>query len=124
MFLFFFFYDIAYMPLLVAYAIEILPFKIRSRGFAVMVSEQVPAPHRRLGSVKWACLSASFLELDSVSRPCVQPVCEPVGPGCHEVEIREFPFPSLVLSLRTRLIACGLDSTSSIVGGWSLSFAL
>ncbi|KAF9648736.1 general substrate transporter [Thelephora ganbajun] len=37
-FLFFFFYALAYMPLLVAYTVEILPFKIRSRGFAVMSS--------------------------------------------------------------------------------------
>ena len=36
-FLFFFFYDIAYTPMLVAYTLEILPYKIRARGFAVMV---------------------------------------------------------------------------------------
>lgn len=43
-FLFYFFYDIAYTPLVVAYVVEILPFNIRSRGFAVMVSEQ-PLPY-------------------------------------------------------------------------------
>ncbi|TDL25883.1 general substrate transporter [Rickenella mellea] len=35
-FLFFFFYDIAYTPMLVAYTLEILPFSIRAKGFAVM----------------------------------------------------------------------------------------
>ncbi|CAE6472985.1 unnamed protein product [Rhizoctonia solani] len=35
-FVFFSFYDIAYSPLLVAYTIEILPFNIRAKGFAVM----------------------------------------------------------------------------------------
>jgi len=35
-FLFFFFYDLAYTPLLIAYALEILPFKVRAKGFAVM----------------------------------------------------------------------------------------
>jgi hypothetical protein len=31
-----------------------------------------------------------FLELYSVSRPRVQPVRDPLGLGCHGVEIREF----------------------------------
>jgi sugar porter (SP) family MFS transporter len=35
-FVFFLFYDIAYTPLLIAYTLEILPFKIRAKGFAVM----------------------------------------------------------------------------------------
>ncbi|TFK28132.1 hexose transporter [Coprinopsis marcescibilis] len=35
-FLFFFFYDLAYTPLLVSYCLEILPFRIRAKGFAVM----------------------------------------------------------------------------------------
>ena len=30
-FVFFFFYDIAYTPLLIAYTLEILPFKIRAK---------------------------------------------------------------------------------------------
>lgn len=37
-FLFYFFYDIAYAPVLISYVVEILPFKIRSRGLAVMNS--------------------------------------------------------------------------------------
>ncbi len=37
-FLYFGFYDIAYSPLLVAYTVEILPFAIRAKGFAIMVS--------------------------------------------------------------------------------------
>lgn len=35
-FLFYFFYDIAYTPMLIAYTLEILPFNIRAKGFAVM----------------------------------------------------------------------------------------
>ncbi|KDQ15950.1 hypothetical protein BOTBODRAFT_130708 [Botryobasidium botryosum FD-172 SS1] len=35
-FIFFAFYDIAYSPLLVAYTIEVLPYQIRAKGFAVM----------------------------------------------------------------------------------------
>ncbi|KAJ7035074.1 general substrate transporter [Mycena alexandri] len=35
-FIFFFFYDLAYTPMLVAYTLEILPYKIRAKGFAVM----------------------------------------------------------------------------------------
>lgn len=35
-FLYYGFYDIAYTPLLVAYAVEILPFHIRAKGFAVL----------------------------------------------------------------------------------------
>ncbi|KAF8206409.1 general substrate transporter [Mycena galopus ATCC 62051] len=35
-FLFYFFYDLAYTPMLVAYTLEILPYKIRAKGFAVM----------------------------------------------------------------------------------------
>jgi hypothetical protein len=37
-FVFYFFYDLAYTPLLVVYALEILPFRVRAKGFAVMVS--------------------------------------------------------------------------------------
>ena len=37
-FLFFAFYDLAYTPMLVAYTLEILPFRIRAKGFAVMVN--------------------------------------------------------------------------------------
>lgn len=36
-FIFYFFYDIAYTPLLVGYTLEILPYKVRAKGFAVMV---------------------------------------------------------------------------------------
>ncbi|KAJ3567404.1 hypothetical protein NP233_g6387 [Leucocoprinus birnbaumii] len=35
-FLFYFFYDIAYTPMLVAYTLEILPYKVRAKGFALM----------------------------------------------------------------------------------------
>jgi hypothetical protein len=36
-FMFFFFFDIAYTPILIAYALEILPFKVRAKGFSIMV---------------------------------------------------------------------------------------
>ncbi len=42
-FVYFGFYDIAYSPLLVAYTVEILPFSIRAKGFAVMVCRGVPS---------------------------------------------------------------------------------
>ncbi|KAJ7601775.1 general substrate transporter [Mycena polygramma] len=35
-FIFYFFYDIAWTPMLVSYSLEILPYKIRAKGFAVM----------------------------------------------------------------------------------------
>ncbi|KAJ3913875.1 hypothetical protein F5877DRAFT_92996 [Lentinula edodes] len=35
-FLYYLFYDIAYTPMLVAYTLEILPYKIRAKGFAMM----------------------------------------------------------------------------------------
>lgn len=36
-FIYFLCYDIAYSPLLVVYTLEILPFNVRAKGFAVMV---------------------------------------------------------------------------------------
>lgn len=38
MFMFYLFYDLTYTPLLVSYSVEILPFNIRAKGFALMVS--------------------------------------------------------------------------------------
>ncbi|KAI0926077.1 hypothetical protein AcV5_008639 [Taiwanofungus camphoratus] len=35
-FIFYLFYDVAYTPMLIAYTLEILPFNIRAKGFAVM----------------------------------------------------------------------------------------
>ncbi|PPQ69312.1 hypothetical protein CVT25_005913 [Psilocybe cyanescens] len=35
-FIFYFFYDLAYTPMLVAYTLEILPFRVRAKGFAIM----------------------------------------------------------------------------------------
>ncbi|KAL0580965.1 hypothetical protein V5O48_001057 [Marasmius crinis-equi] len=35
-FIYYFFYDLAYSPMLVAYTLEILPYRIRAKGFAVM----------------------------------------------------------------------------------------
>lgn len=36
-FIFYLFYDIAYTPMLIAYTLEILPYAIRAKGFAIMV---------------------------------------------------------------------------------------
>ena len=49
-FVFFFFYDIAYTPMLVAYTLEILPFNFRAKGFAVLVSEESPCEKERLSN--------------------------------------------------------------------------
>ncbi|KIM39830.1 hypothetical protein M413DRAFT_184713 [Hebeloma cylindrosporum] len=35
-FMFFFFYDLAYTPILIAYSLEILPFRVRAKGFSLM----------------------------------------------------------------------------------------
>ncbi|KIK10058.1 hypothetical protein K443DRAFT_81386 [Laccaria amethystina LaAM-08-1] len=35
-FIFYFFYDIAYTPMVVAYTLEILPYRVRAKGFAIM----------------------------------------------------------------------------------------
>ncbi|KIJ62813.1 hypothetical protein HYDPIDRAFT_93346 [Hydnomerulius pinastri MD-312] len=35
-FIYYFFYDFAYTPMLVSYTLEILPYRIRARGFAIM----------------------------------------------------------------------------------------
>ncbi|KAF9563259.1 general substrate transporter [Agrocybe pediades] len=35
-FAFYFFYDLAYTPMLVAYTLEILPYRVRAKGFAIM----------------------------------------------------------------------------------------
>ena len=50
-FIFYFFYDIAYTPMLVAYTLEILPFNIRAKGFAVMVIVAVSVNHSALAYV-------------------------------------------------------------------------
>ena len=42
------FYDLAYTPMLIAYTLEILPFNIRAKGFAVMVR---PSPASRMAPV-------------------------------------------------------------------------
>ena len=47
-FLFFAFYDLAYTPMLVAYTLEILPFRIRAKGFAVMVNSFFNNPLKTL----------------------------------------------------------------------------
>lgn len=43
-FLFYLFYDIAYTPMLIAYTLEILPFNIRAKGFAIMVTRLSSLP--------------------------------------------------------------------------------
>ena len=36
-FLFYFFYNLVYTPMLITYTLEILPYAIRAKGFALMV---------------------------------------------------------------------------------------
>ena len=71
-FLFYLFYDIAYTPMLVAYTLEILPFNIRAKGFAIMVrilptlSEQSSdAEQSRTSSflLLWPSINSSILGL-------------------------------------------------------------
>ena len=38
-FVFYLFYNVAYTPMLVTYTLEILPFAIRAKGFALMVRQ-------------------------------------------------------------------------------------
>ena len=69
-FLFFLFYDIAYTPMLIAYTLEILPFNIRAKGFAVMVSLINQRQDSKLISV---------LEFRGLSYTGVQPVRKSMG---------------------------------------------
>lgn len=50
-FLFYFFYDIAYTPMLVAYTLEILPYKVRAKGFATMVGSSLQIVDSQLRNV-------------------------------------------------------------------------
>jgi hypothetical protein len=49
-FIYFFFYDFAYTSMLVLYTLEILPYNIRAKGFAIMVG--------RFRSVSECCLTS------------------------------------------------------------------
>lgn len=71
-FIFYFFYDIAYTPMLIAYTLEILPFNIRAKGFAVMV---------RSAFSRIDILSYTGLQIESrcIVNSSVQPIREPVG---------------------------------------------
>lgn len=52
-FIFYLFYDIAYTPMLVAYTLEILPFNIRAKGFAVMVCPPSPFSDQSPWIINW-----------------------------------------------------------------------
>ena len=86
-FIFYFFYDIAYTPMLVAYTLEILPFNIRAKGFAVMVC------HCTDTALKPMLTSLYRINTDprSVTDTCIQPICEPMGSRCPRMEICEPP---------------------------------
>lgn len=83
-FIFYFFYDIAYTPMLVAYTLEILPFNVRAKGFAVMVS---------FYSRESVCLSTHlrsvYTEYYCVPHARVQPVRESLGFRRDQLEIRK-----------------------------------
>lgn len=78
-FLFYFFYDLAYTPLLVAYTLEILPFRIRAKGFAVMV--------RINAVIILSQLIHEIVELDGHGHPSVQRVRQSMGTRCHFVVV-------------------------------------
>lgn len=61
-FLFFAFYDLAYTPMLVAYTLEILPFRIRAKGFAVMVNFFLMIPWQFFFFLRVAHLCVVFSE--------------------------------------------------------------
>ena len=71
-FLFYFFYDLAYTPMLIAYTLEILPFNIRAKGFAVMVSRPV---YHHVPQVL-----THTVELRRIADVGFQPTRQPMGP--------------------------------------------
>jgi hypothetical protein len=76
-FIFFFFYDIAYTPMLVAYTLEILPFSIRAKGFAVMVCAN--GISREYPTLITLIRTAEYY---GVPYARFQSVRKPVGAGC------------------------------------------
>lgn len=79
-FVFFFFYDVAYTPMLVSYTLEILPYSIRAKGFAVMVC----FPGLLMLTISAYMVS---VEHDCLPDERVQSVCQPLGSRCYELEI-------------------------------------
>lgn len=83
-FIFYFFYDIAYTPMLVAYTLEILPFNVRAKGFAVMVS---------VYNREFVCLSTHlrfvYTEYYCMPHARVQPIRESLGFRRDQLEIRK-----------------------------------
>ena len=78
-FLFFAFYDLAYTPMLVAYTLEILPFRIRAKGFAVMVNSFFNNPLTTLFFFCFDSLICLFSEFGDNSDRRLQSVCESLG---------------------------------------------
>ncbi len=76
-FLYYFFYDIAYSPMLVAYTLEILPYKIRAKGFAVMVCTFF------FSSLTICTLTLYSLEHRRYVNRRFQPICESLGDTSH-----------------------------------------
>jgi hypothetical protein len=64
-FMFFFFYDFAYTPMIVSYTLEILPYNIRARGLAIMVGTFVTRP-RTLSNI----LHRTFLRIFPILSTC------------------------------------------------------
>jgi hypothetical protein len=81
-FVFYLFYNVAYTPLLVAYTLEILPFAIRAKGFALMVRHVMA---RRSPAVR--SLLTIPKEFDRIVITGTQPVCGSLGPRCDRLEI-------------------------------------
>lgn len=68
--------------MLVAYTLEILPFNIRAKGFAIMVSSFCPMDLERKGIYSTA-------EHYCLSNTGFQPICQSLGIGCSGMEICE-----------------------------------
>lgn len=90
--LFYLTYSIAYTPMLVAYTVEILPFGIRARGFALMVrSPSIPC-------CQWAILLGTTdaevpVEFCHLYRDNHQSICQSHCDRKTGLEIRKFILP-------------------------------
>lgn len=121
-FIYYFCYDMAYSPLLVVYTLEILPFNIRAKGFAVMVRPSIGLCSNYLTD---DCISSEYCCL-SDSR--FQPICQSLGIGCHRVEIRASPLVlaedlALTSSFSTLYTVAGSSSSLSSSSPTSLKRA-
>jgi hypothetical protein len=81
-FVFYLFYNLAYTPMLITYTLEILPYAIRAKGFALMV---------RYGPIVLVSIITHFsAEFGRFILVGAQPGCRSLGSKCDRLEIRGF----------------------------------